>query len=194
MWWHDVKDADTVFGRVACLQGSLFCLFLSLSGFRQQEHLRVLSLTEPFGMKAVWISLLSSGCSTDQGYSRDTSLVAQMVKRLSTMWETRVQSLCRKDPLEKEMAIYSSTIAWKIPRREEPGRLRSMGSQRVGHDWATSLSFFLSTNICGRKEWEGGGRKEGDGRNQDGVSFPSISDDKFRWRRWWFCIVVLESG
>ena len=62
--------------------------------------------------------------------------MAQMVKRLSTMWETRVQSLGWEDPLEKEMAIHSSTIAWKIPWTEEPGRLQSMGSQRVGHDWA----------------------------------------------------------
>ena len=63
-----------------------------------------------------------------------TSLVAQMVKRLSTMRETRVQSLGREDPLEKEMAIHSSTIAWKIPWTEEPVRLQSMGSQRVRHD------------------------------------------------------------
>ena len=63
-----------------------------------------------------------------------TSLVAQTVKRLSTMQETRVQSLGWEDPLEKEMAIHSSTIAWKIPWTEEPGRLQSMGSQRVGHD------------------------------------------------------------
>ena len=60
--------------------------------------------------------------------------MAQIVKRLSTMQETRVQSLGREDLLEKEIAIHSSTIAWKIPRREEPGRLQSMGSQRVGHD------------------------------------------------------------
>ena len=52
-----------------------------------------------------------------------------MVKRLSTMWETWVLSLGREDPLEKEMAIHSSTIAWKTPRTEEPGRLQSMGSQ-----------------------------------------------------------------
>ena len=63
-----------------------------------------------------------------------TSLVAQTVKRLSTMQETQVQSLGREDPLEKEMAIHSSTIAWKIPWTEEPGRLQSMGSQRVGHN------------------------------------------------------------
>ena len=71
-----------------------------------------------------------------------TSLVAQTVKRLSTMRETWVRSLDRKDPLEKEMAIHSSTLAWKIPRTEEPRRLQFMGSQRVGHDWATSLSLF----------------------------------------------------
>jgi len=60
--------------------------------------------------------------------------VAQMVKRLSTMRETQVQSLGREDPLEKEMAIHSSTIAWKIPWTEEPGRLQFMGLQRVGHN------------------------------------------------------------
>ena len=63
-----------------------------------------------------------------------TSLVAQMVKRLSTMQETWVQSLGWEDPLDKEMAIHSSTIAWEISWTEKPGRLQSMGSQRVGHD------------------------------------------------------------
>ena len=63
-----------------------------------------------------------------------TSLVAQMVKCLPTMWETWVQSLGWEDPLEKEMATHSSTIAWKIPWTERPGRLQSMGSQRVGND------------------------------------------------------------
>ena len=63
-----------------------------------------------------------------------TSLVAQTVKCLSTMRETWVQSQGWEDPLEKEMAIYSSTIAWKIPWTEEPGRLQSMGLQRVRHD------------------------------------------------------------
>ena len=60
--------------------------------------------------------------------------VAQMVKRLSTMWETEVRALGWEDPLEKEMAIHSRTIAWRIPRTEEPSRRQSMGSQRVGHD------------------------------------------------------------
>ena len=52
-----------------------------------------------------------------------TCLVAQMVKCLPTMWETRVQFLGREDPLEKEMATRSSTLAWKIPWMEDPGRL-----------------------------------------------------------------------
>ena len=68
--------------------------------------------------------------------------VAQMVKTPVCMQETQVQSLSREDSLEKEMAIHSSTLAWKIPWMEEPCRLQSMGSQRVGHDWATSLSLF----------------------------------------------------
>ena len=59
------------------------------------------------------------------------SLVAQTVKRLPTMWETWVQSLGQEDPLEKEMATHSSTLSWKIPWMEEPGRLQSVGSQRV---------------------------------------------------------------
>ena len=61
------------------------------------------------------------------------SLVAQTVKRLPTMRETRVQSLGWEDPLEKEMATHSSTLAWKIPWTEQRSRLQAMGSQRVGH-------------------------------------------------------------
>ena len=62
------------------------------------------------------------------------SLVAQMVKRLPAMWETWVPSLGPEDPLEKEMATHSSTLAWKIPRTEKPGGLQSTGSQRVRQD------------------------------------------------------------
>ena len=63
-----------------------------------------------------------------------SSLVAQMVKHLSTMQETRVRSLGQEDPLEKEMAIHSSTLPWKIPWTEDSGGLQSVGSQRVRHD------------------------------------------------------------
>ena len=66
--------------------------------------------------------------------SNFSSLVAQMVKHLPAMRETRVQFLSREDPLEKEMAIHSSTLAWKIAWTEEPDKPQSMGSQRVGHD------------------------------------------------------------
>ena len=66
--------------------------------------------------------------------------MAQTVKRLPAMRETRVQSLGGEDSLEKEMAIHSSILARKIPWTEETGRLQSMGSQRVGHNCATSLS------------------------------------------------------
>ena len=62
-----------------------------------------------------------------------------MVKCLPTMQETPVQSLGQEDLLEKEMATHSSILAWKIPWMKEPGRLQPMGSQRVRHDWATSL-------------------------------------------------------
>ena len=63
-----------------------------------------------------------------------------MVKCLPTMWETWVRSLGGEDPLEKEMATHSSTLAWKIPWTEERGRLQFMALQRVRHNWATSLS------------------------------------------------------
>ena len=72
--------------------------------------------------------------------------MAQSVKRLSTMRKTRVRSLGWEDPLEKEMAIHSSTTAWKIPWTEEPGRLQSMGSQS-----RTQLSDFTSLHFKKRK-------------------------------------------
>ena len=65
--------------------------------------------------------------------------MAQRLKRLPGMRETRVQSLGQEDPLEKEVATHSSILAWRIPWREEPGSLQSMGSQRVRHDCVTSL-------------------------------------------------------
>ena len=69
------------------------------------------------------------------------SLVAQRLKHLPPMRETGVRSLGQEDPLEKETVTHFSIFAWRIPWKEEPGRLRSTGSQRVGHDWATSLHF-----------------------------------------------------
>ena len=60
--------------------------------------------------------------------------MAQTVRRLLTMWETRVQSLGREDLLEKETVTHSSILAWRVAWTEEPGRLQSIGLQRVGHD------------------------------------------------------------
>ena len=79
-----------------------------------------------------------------------TSLVAQTVKRLPTMQQIRVQSLGWEDLLEKEMATHSSILAWKISWMVEPGRLQSMGLQRVRQDWATSasLSILLHWKFC----------------------------------------------
>ena len=78
------------------------------------------------------------------------SLAAQTVKHLPAMWETQVRSLGQEDPLEKDMATHSSILAWKIPQMEKPGRLQSVGSQRVGHNWVTSLSFPFSVK---REAW-----------------------------------------
>ena len=75
---------------------------------------------------------------------RIASLVAQMVKNPPVMQETWVQSLGQEDPLEKWTATHSSILAWRILWTEEPGRLQSLGLQRVRHDWAT----FTFTSMC----------------------------------------------
>ena len=67
-----------------------------------------------------------------------------MVKNLSAMQETWVQSLGREDPLKKGMATHSSILAWRIPWAEEPGRLQSMGSQRVGYDLAPESNVLMA--------------------------------------------------
>ena len=119
----------------------------------QQEHSKKIHIPSPTAHFLWNLPLASENsplrctpilCLFSSSSCHRTSPVAQTVERLSTMWETWVRSLGWEDPLEKEMAIQSSTIAWKIPWTEEPGRLQSMGSQRVGHDWATLplLSFF----------------------------------------------------
>ena len=86
-----------------------------------------------------WATWEAQGIQPFPVYER-ASLVAQRGKRLPAVWETWVQSLGQEDPLQKEMAAHSSILAWKIPWKEEPSRLQSMGSQRVGHNWVTSLS------------------------------------------------------
>ena len=73
--------------------------------------------------------------------------MAQTVKHLPAVQETWVHPPGWEDPLEKEMATHSSTLAWKIPWMGEPGRLQSMGPQRVRHDWATSLGSLLDYTL-----------------------------------------------
>ena len=75
------------------------------------------------------------------------SLVAQRVKHLPAVQETWVLYLGQEGPLKKEMETHSSILAWKIPWMEKPVRLQSMGSQRVRHDWATSLSLFFMVQL-----------------------------------------------
>ena len=107
-----------------------------------------MDLYSPWGCKE---SDMTEGLSLSKILVAVEILVAQMVKHLLTMQETWVWSLGWEDPLEKEMATYSSTLAWKIPWMEEPGRLQSMGSQKVAHDWATSLHFTSCENTV--KGW-----------------------------------------
>ena len=108
-------------------------------------------------------------------------LVAQRVKRLPAMWETQVWSLGREDPLEKEMATHSSTLAWKILWTEEPGRLPSMGSQRVRHDWVTSLNFYFT--FIGRTDAEA----------ENSNTLGTWSNELTHWKRPW-CWERLKAG
>ena len=90
-------------------------------------------------------SILRSGRSPGEGVGYPlqyswASLVAQAVMNLPAMWETWVWSLSWEDLLEKGKVTHSSFLAWRIPWTEEPGRLQSMVSQRVGHNWATFIS------------------------------------------------------
>ena len=75
------------------------------------------------------------------------SLVTQMVKNLTTMQETQAQSLGQRDSLEKGMATHSSILAWRMPWTEEPGRLQSIGLQRVRHDWVTNKFTFFKYRL-----------------------------------------------
>ena len=79
-------------------------------------------------------------------------LAAQMIKTLDAMQETQVWSLDQEDSPEKWMATHSSILAWKIPWTEEAGRLQSMGSQRVRHNWATSTIYSLTVGNSNGKE------------------------------------------
>ena len=106
---------------------------LSISNFLEE----ISSLSQSIVFLYFFASIAEEGFVTSPCYS--LKLCIQMGMR------PQVRSLGWEDPLEKEMAPHSSTLAWKIPWTEEPDRLQSTGSQRVGHDWATSFSLFTFT-------------------------------------------------
>ena len=95
-----------------------------------------LALAVIFTTRATWDALTKKNKISQ---TLGASLKAQTVKNLPAVQETWVRSLGREDPLEKELATHSSTLAWKIPQMEEPGKLQSMGLQRVGHNLETLL-------------------------------------------------------
>ena len=117
-------------------------------GFSRQQYWSGLPFPSPGDLPNAGIEPWSPAFQADALTSEPpekqhwASLVAQTVKRLPAMWETQVRSLGREDPLEKEMATHSSTVAWRIPWMEEPGGLQSMGLQRVGHDLVTNTFTF----------------------------------------------------
>ena len=106
-----------------------------LTKLNQTNNQMKCNLKEPIGMVTFFI-LSKKIKVSEEFYFKEYlgSLVAQRLKRLPARQETLVRSLGPEDPLEKEMATHSSILAWKIPWTEKPGRLQSIGSQRVGHD------------------------------------------------------------
>ena len=79
-------------------------------------------------------SEVAQSCLTHFSTNTTASLIAQSVKNLPAIWETQVQSMGWEDPLEEDLVTHSSVLAWKILWTEEPGRLQSIGLQKVGHD------------------------------------------------------------
>ena len=120
-----------------CARNSRGTRYFTALYVRLTFTLQILFLTSPTILWIIWEKKITIFIHTCLYYPSVQWLgfqVVQTVKRLPTMWETRVRSLDRKDLLKKAMAPHSSTLAWKIPWTEEPGRLQSIGSQRVGHD------------------------------------------------------------
>ena len=106
---------------------------------------RVLWTEESGGLQSVGLQRVGHNWS-DLARMHTHSLVAQMVKSLSSMQETWLRSLSQEDPLEKGMATHSSILSWRIPWTEKPGRLEPIGLQRVGHNWS-DLAYTHSTEV-----------------------------------------------
>ena len=96
--------------------------------------------------------LANVGDTGDAGLKKLSSGILFWVKNLPAMRETWVRSLGQEDPLEEGMATHSSILAWRIPWTEDPGRLQSMGSQRVGHNWTTEYAYLYDGEEEGIKQ------------------------------------------
>ena len=129
-YWEVRKWVNTIVSATPVLFLFLLCLVYWLIALRLKKNYSISGCHTSSRQKESWRWI----------FFLPSESLAQRLKRLPGMQETWVWSLGREDPLEKEMAIHSSTLAWRMPWREEPGRLQSMGSQRVGHDWVSSLS------------------------------------------------------
>ena len=124
---------------------------LGLASSLGQEFLMTMtSLFTDMAGNISWLKKILLSAPLSSAYW--ASLVAQMVKNPPAMQETWVQSLGLEDPLEEGMTTHSSILAWRIPMDSGDNRLQSIGSQRVGHNWATSLSLF--TFIHWRRKWQ----------------------------------------
>ena len=136
---------------ISCFLGLWHCLApthpkIDCLNFRFQNP-SVLSINSFYGNRCMLSSTLGNKWIWHLTHCTDiswTSLVDQMVKNLPAIQETQVWFLGHKDPLEKGMATNSRILAWRLPWMEEPSRLQSMGSQRVGHDWVTNTSTNIS--------------------------------------------------
>ena len=115
------------------------CLLMS---WLQSPSIMIL---EPKKIKSVTSAIFSSSVCYEVMWS--DSLVAQMVENMTAMWETRVQSLGQEDPVEKVMATHFTVLARKILWTEELNRLETIGSQRVGHDWAIHTHTHTHTHM-----------------------------------------------
>ena len=148
-----------------------FHFSLSCIGEGNGNPLQCSCLENPRDRGAWWASVYGVAQSRTR-LKRLSSSKKQMVVNLPTMWETWVRSLGREHPLEEGTATHSSTLDWRIPWTEEPGRLQSVGSQRAGHDWVTKHSTARNRNRLtdigtdlwsprGRGDWGGKDRKFG---------------------------------
>ena len=107
-----------------------------------------------------------------------SALVAQRVKNLPAVQETQVQSLGWENLLEEGMATHSSILAWRIPWTEEPGGVQSMGSQRIGHDWATNTLIY---DACDRTESNGVAAKSSEDGDFSGSVAGTMVNDSAAW-------------